>query len=70
MVTLKELMEITEVDHLTVYAPMTDRVRYRIDINPNDSDEKYDVLMNYGERAVRTVWPMYKGDVRMIVEMK
>ena len=70
MVTLQELMEITAVDHLTVYAPGDDGTRERLDVYTEAEGQLARLIETHGQREVKTVWPMYKGDVRMVVEVK
>ena len=69
MVTLNDLLELTEVRHVTVYAPATLRVDTRIDFDPQDSAILCDVCQMFGELPVKRIGPIFKGDDRLVVTL-
>ena len=69
MVTLNDLLELTDVKRITVYAPATPRVDTRIDFDPQDSAILDDVTRLYGHLRVKTIGPIYKGDERLVVKL-
>ena len=69
MVTLNDLLELTEVKRVTVYAPVTDRVDTRIDFDPKDCAILDDVSRLYGDLPVKQIGPVFKGDERLVVKL-
>jgi len=67
MITLNDLLEIAEVRHMTIYAPVTPRVDTRIDFDPGDDAMLCDVCQMYGHFRVKRISPAFKGDARMVV---
>lgn len=69
MVTLNELLELAEVKKITIYVPTTPRINTRIDFEPGDSAILDDVSRLYGNRRVKNIGPIYRGDERLVVAL-
>ena len=69
MITLNDLLEITDVRDMTLYVPITPRVNTRIDFRLNDSALLDDITRMFGELPVKRVSPVFRGDPRMVVEL-
>lgn len=69
MVTLNELLALVDVERVTIYVPASPRVNTRIDFDPLDSAVLCDICELYGDRPVKQIGPVYRGDERLIVKL-
>ena len=69
MITLNDLLAITDVKEMTLYVPITPRVNTRIDFRPTDSALLDDITRMFGYRPVKRISPVFRGDLRMVVEL-
>ena len=66
MITLNDLLDIADGDRVTVYAPATEHVNTRIDFTTQDRAVLSDVRTLYGEREVKQILQMRKGEMLMV----
>ena len=69
MVTLNELLEITEVEKITLYVPLTSRIDTRLDFEASDRAILDEVTEMYGAYRVKRISPVFAGDPRMVVKL-
>lgn len=69
MVTLNELLEITDVKRITLYVSLTNLIDTRIDVEATDSAILDEVTEMYGGYRVRRISPVFAGDPRMVVQL-
>ena len=69
MITLNDLLALVDVKRVTIYVPASPRVNTRIDFDPQDSAVLCDICELYGDRPVKQIGPVYRGDERLIVKL-
>ena len=69
MITLNDLLALADVKRVTIYVPASPRVNTRIDFDPQDSAVLCDICELYGDRPVKQIGPVYRGDERLIVKL-
>ena len=69
MITLNDLLALADVKRVTIYVPASPRVSTRIDFDPQDSAVLCDICELYGDRPVKQIGPVYRGDERLIVKL-
>lgn len=69
MITLNDLLALADVKRVTIYVPASPRVDTRIDFDPQDSAVLCDICELYGDRPVKQIGPVYRGDERLIVKL-
>ena len=69
MITLNDLLALVDVKRVTIYVPAPPRVNTRIDFDPQDSAVLCDICELYGDRPVKQIGPVYRGDERLIVKL-
>jgi hypothetical protein len=69
MITLNDLLALVAVKRVTIYVPASPRVNTRIDFDPQDSAVLCDICELYGDRPVKQIGPVYRGDERLIVKL-
>lgn len=69
MITLNDLLTISDVEQYTVLVPLTTRLKARVTISQHCDAELDDLVRLYGEYPVKRFSPAYKGDERMVIEL-
>ena len=69
MITLNDLLALVDVKRVTIYVPASPRVNTRIDFDLQDSAVLCDICELYGDRPVKQIGPVYRGDERLIVKL-
>ena len=68
MVTLNELIEVTDVEEMIVYFQMSDNIKPRMDF-PTRGDRFDELKRMFGACPVKRVSASFRGDPRMVVEI-
>lgn len=70
MVTLSELLDITEVDHYTIYFSTGEAQTVRLEVPTDDGDGLDTVRKLFGNWPVKRISAVFRGDPRMEVAIR
>lgn len=69
-ITLNDLLEISEAEHLRLRVPMTARLMATMDVDTTDCAQLEDVVEVYGTMLVKAIDVRHIGDDLLLVELK
>lgn len=69
-ITLNDLLEISEAEHLRLRVPMTARLMATMDVDTTDSAQLTDIVEVYGTYLVKSIDTRNVGDALLLVELK